>query len=116
MNITEFLTKRGYKAEIPPRCAPEYVQGRYYRTDRTKNVPDCLLNDKPPQFMIDHSKFENHVGQFSIEISNQSPQGWIDFKYYSLSEDELRKGIDEMEDRLLEAWTTLFKPAQEIER
>lgn len=110
----EFLIDRGYKFQEPYPHEGSCAVANYYRTDRAAEVPFCLLNEKQPQFFIqeffifrkDHLPMDYH--SFSIAIRNQAPQGWIDFKFYSLDEKEILEKLVVYETALLEAWKVLF--------
>ncbi len=110
--VEQFLTERGYKFYPPANGDADYVVAKYYRIDYGSKVPDCLTNDKPPQFAIVENflAFQtDNFHSFSVGITNEAPQGWADFKFYSLKEDDILERIDKFESALLRAWTALFE-------
>ncbi|MCY7346381.1 MAG: hypothetical protein LH614_09210 [Pyrinomonadaceae bacterium] len=113
--IEKLLTKKGYKFYAPNTLDAESVVANYYQVMRSvSDAPDCLTNDKPPQIYVRewlhksrHPPESEHRG-FEIGICNHAPQGWIDFKFYSLGEKEAAKRFEEIESALLATWRTLF--------
>jgi len=112
ITLKAFLIERGYTFYDAHSGQPDYIIGNYYRIDRTRNVPDCISNDKPPQFAIEETSMELNGEDWhrvSIGICNEAPQGWIDFKFYGLSPSDLIERLDELETALLKAWAGLFE-------
>jgi len=114
--LHKFLTERGYKQGSPDSFHPRFVVAQYYRTAYGSGVPDCLTNDKPPQFVIRESSMEVHGADYRtarIGVRNEAPQGWVDFQFYSLKEADLMEHIDDLEVALLKAWSVLFQVGEE---
>lgn len=112
--VYNFLINRGYTFYEPHSIDNPVVVANYYRIDRTRNVPDCISNDKPPQFAIQDSYVAATANlpeyrAFRIGITNEAPQGWIDFHFYGLTPTDILTRLDEFEDALLEVWKRLFE-------
>jgi hypothetical protein len=110
--VENFLTERGFKFYAPHRSDPDFVVANYYRVlYGLEGLPLCLTNEKPPQVYIRESHIElpnQPYHSFNMGICNEAPQGWIDFKFYSVSEDDLFEKFTEMELALIASWRTLF--------
>ena len=97
--VKEFLISRGYKYEAPHAGQSETTVADYYRTAcEVKGIPHCLTNDKPPQIAVTEFFYAIREGaqwhSFEVGIRNEAPQGWIEFKFYSIREDELIARFD----------------------
>lgn len=114
-NIKQLLTERGYKYEPPNDGDSESTTAHYYKQNREPDVPDCLCNDHPPQFHITEHIILKSKGlpmdyhTFSIGICNESPNGWISFKFYAVTPEQLPERIDKLEKDLFAAWDVLFR-------
>ena len=113
--IEKLLTKKGYKLYAPNVLDNDSIVANYYRVmPGVSDLPDCRTNDKPPQIYVrewlhvPHNPTEPEHRGFEIGICNHAPQGWIDFKFYSLDEKGAVKRFDDIESALLETWRHLF--------
>jgi len=93
MTIKEFLIQKGYKGPLKSEFRPDCVY--YYRKIKEVNhqiqVYDYSI-EKPPGNV--------HHG-FEVEIAFECTNGvWAINKFYSLSENDIRTKLSEMEDKL----------------
>lgn len=114
--VAEFLKSQGYQFELPVAIESDSTIARYYRTYWELKAPYCVLNNKPPtivisEFLIEEGKYQDNpeVRRFSTFIRNEAPQGWVDLKFYSLSETDLIERLDDFVAALIAAWSELFK-------
>jgi hypothetical protein len=107
--IEKFLTEKGYRRQGKNGFDSESVVSNYYKTHYdARDIPFCLTNDKPPQIAVKEWLHRDGLRGYEIAISNEAPQGWIDFKFYSITEKELIERFSEMETALLSVCRHLF--------
>jgi hypothetical protein len=112
--IKEFLLAKGFKLEEPHAGDADYVVSNYYKV--LYDVPDlplCLCNDKPPQMWIQETYLNFGNGttpshNFTVGFRNEAPQGWIDFKFYSINQEEFLVKFSSIQEALIAAWKVLF--------
>jgi hypothetical protein len=113
-SVEQFLTARGFNREEQHAGDSEATVSHYYRVVyEVEDVPLCLTNEQPPQLHVTEFHFRTPDGapdwhSFSVDINNHAPQGWIEFKFYNLSEADLLDGYATIEAAMLAAWRTLF--------
>lgn len=112
--VRDFLVAKGFKREEPHSGDRYYVKANYYRVlYDVPDLPHCISNQKPPQIHIRETCFEDlGLHHFEIGACNEAPQGWIDFKFYSLSSEEVLTRFDAIQAGLIAAWRALFDEAK----
>lgn len=124
MNLTEeakstsvyaYLKSKGFKHEGRMGHDSEGVVANYFRVPRERtDLPDCLCNDKPPQICVQEYSFripkqDSRHHSFQISITNEAPQGWLQFKFYGIDEADILTRFDDIVEGLFSAWKALFK-------
>lgn len=108
--VDKFLKGLGYRFYAPAGYDPDFVFANYFRAITEGGVPDCLGNEKPPQFHVRCSELGGDFPQsFTLDICGMAPQGWVKLDFYSLNVKELLSGIEAYETALKKAWTALFE-------
>lgn len=110
--VNRLLADRGFKYSERLGGDPDYIIANYFRLAYDSDAPLCLCNEKPPQIWVAESYIKGlSYHTFSVAIRNEAPQGWIDFKFYALTDKDILERFDEIESALLNAWKGLFSPA-----
>lgn len=109
--VIEFLESNGFTSSKSGLsiydCDLFYCKRTVYDTARL-----CECNDKTPQLCVKaysaDVRGEQHTS-YSIEICQENDLGWLNFNYYSLSEDDLINNFDKYETSLIKAWNASFE-------
>lgn len=109
------LEAAGWRVEADPMPS-QNNDIKWYAYRRLNGASDCVCNDKPPSLVVRPSEFVfqgKTMRSAEIEITGEASVGWINFKIYSVSFEEVLPGAEKYESALRAAWEAVaFKPAQ----
>lgn len=73
---------------------------------KIEDVPDCACNEKQPQFAVTPATSQlKSIERCEIGISAETPnEVWFELKAYSLTADELKEKLPDIERQLIGAW------------
>ena len=104
--MDEIFLKAGYTKDKAPAAdrGLGHHATNYYKNISDKVTRTCNLNDK----LTVHITAANFQGTFSFEIgicAELIDDSWIDFKYYSLTYNDLTR-LEQLEKMLIILWET----------
>lgn len=109
MNIKDYLVnKQGfntYNSGVVQRLTD--CTWSMFRRTKIETSKECLTNDKPPQIGVYCYSVEinkNLHESYKVEVVQENNLGWVDFKYYGLSEEFIIENFDLIEESLIRAW------------
>jgi len=83
----------------------------WYAWKRFEGFKDCLCNERPPSVCIKPAKIELKERVYyaaSIEVIGEvSHNNWINFQFYSLSFEEIKKDREKLVNKLRVAWNSV---------
>lgn len=101
---TEHLSNGGW-------ITTEMYQKRLDTLDKFSDAPLCFCNDKL-LINVDYCKYHiNNVTSSSYSISivhSDSNDLWCDLKIYSVSEQDMKEQLVELEERLVSMWKVFY--------
>ena len=110
-NVIEFLEKEGFKPSTSGLSLYD-CDLFYYKRTTHNDTKYCICNDRVPQICVKAYSCDvqgsTHTS-YSIEICQENDLGWLNFNYYSLSEDDLINNFDKYESSLIKAWNASFE-------
>ena len=107
--LRQWLIDKGFKIYDNP-IASQYNQERWYACKRTTSKRECSSNKKPVQIIVNpytatmrHGIHENVI----VDLTAEYMGVWWKLAAYSMSPDELKKKLTQIEKRLVKAWEAL---------
>lgn len=110
-DFNKFLLANGYKEYPSIQYFPGGKDSKLF-CKRVNTKFECTCNKKSVQFCIDYSVFllpqKDVLKHLSINITAcDNTDKWFSLKCYGISQEELMKNLNQIEDKLVKAWEAI---------